>query len=121
MLERALIEGDRAVGLMTHDLPPNSAPADAATLIAPRLIELCFQTAGVWEIANQGVMALPLAIGSVTTYRQPEQAEGARLFALVEAVDGGTAFDARVVDESGTVYVALTGYRTVQLPGNVTL
>jgi hypothetical protein len=36
-------------------------------------------------------------------------------------VDGGTAFDAQVLDEAGNVYVDLHGYRTVRLPGNVTL
>jgi hypothetical protein len=34
-------------------------------------------------------------------------------------VNGG--FDAQVVDESGTVYVKLVGYRTAQLPGSVSL
>jgi malonyl CoA-acyl carrier protein transacylase len=121
VLERALLDGDQVLGVMTHDLPPNSAPADAPTLMAPRLIELCFQTAGIWEMANKGVMALPLGVGAVTVYRQPEQANGARLFALVKALDGGAAFDAQVLDEAGNVYVDLRGYRTVQLPGNVTL
>jgi hypothetical protein len=89
--------------------------------MAPRLIELCFQTAGVYEMATKGAMALPLAIGAVTAYRQPEQANGARLYALITPVDGGAAFDAKVVDETGNVYVDLHGYRTVQLPGSVNL
>ena len=46
-------------------------------------------------------------------------AGGARLCALVTARDGGAAFDARVVDESGNLYVELQAYRTVQLPGEV--
>lgn len=89
--------------------------------MAPRLIELCFQTAGVWEIKTKGVLALPMSLGSVTTYRQPEEANGERLMALVRAVDGGASFDAQVVDESGNVYMQLNGHRTVQLPGSVTL
>jgi acyl carrier protein/NAD(P)-dependent dehydrogenase (short-subunit alcohol dehydrogenase family) len=121
VLERAFVSGGQTLGVMSAQLPPNSVPADAATLMAPRLIELCFQTAGIWEMANRGVMALPLGIGSVTVYRQPEQANGARLYALVRAVDDGAAFDARVLDDSGNVYVELHGYRTVQLPGSVTL
>ena len=75
----------------------------------------------LYEMATAGVMALPLAIGSVTTYRQPEQAGGARLYALVTPVDGGAAFDAQVVDDAGNIYVDLHGYRTVQLPGSVNL
>jgi hypothetical protein len=121
VLEQAHVEGERAVGLLAEGLPPNSSPHGVASLTAPRLIELCFQTAGLWEMAAKQVMALPLAIGSVTTYRQPEAAAGRRLYALVTAVDGGAAFDAQVVDGAGEVYVDLKGYRTVQLPGSITL
>ena len=121
VLERAGVDGNRAVGLLAANLPPNAAPADVASVLAPRLIELCFQTAGVWDIQTTGTMALPLGIKSVTTYRQPEEAQGQRLYALVEAVDGGDAYHAQVVDEAGRVYVDLKGYRTVDLPGSVSL
>jgi hypothetical protein len=121
VLERVQVEGDRAVGLMTANLPANASPADTASLMAPRLIELCFQTAGIWEIRTKGALALPMAIEAVTTYRQPEAANGGRLYALVQTLEGGARFNAQVVDESGQVYVDLTGYRTVQLPGSVSL
>jgi hypothetical protein len=121
VLDRALIDGERVIGVMAEGLPPNDTLSAAPLLMAPRLIELCFQTAGVYEMATAGVMALPLAVGSVTTYRQPEQADGARLYALVTPVDGGAAFDAQVIDDAGNVYVDLHGYRTVQLPGSVNL
>jgi hypothetical protein len=121
VLERAWVEGDRAIGLMADGLPADTTPSGVESLMAPRLIELCFQTAGLWEMAATGVMALPLAIGSVTTYRQPETAVGRRLYALVTAADGGAAFDAQVVDQAGNVYVDLKGYRTVELPGSVKL
>jgi len=125
VLDHAQLDGERVIGVMAESLPPNSAPSVGAdvspALMAPRLIELCFQTAGVYEMATKGVMALPLAVGSVTTYRQPEQADGARLYALVTPVDGGAAFDAQVLDDAGNVYVDLHGYRTVQLPGSVNL
>jgi NAD(P)-dependent dehydrogenase (short-subunit alcohol dehydrogenase family) len=121
VLERAQVEGDRAVGLMAEGLPPNTAPEGVESLMAPRLIELCFQTAGIWDMATKGVLALPLAIGSITTYRQPEAATGRRLYALVTAMDDGAAFDAQVVDDVGDVYIDLHGYRTVQLPGSVEL
>jgi len=41
--------------------------------------------------------------------------------AIVEAVDGGAVFKAKVVDKSGNLFVELNGYRTVQLPGTVSL
>ena len=100
---------------------PNSDPADTASVLAPRLIELCFQTAGVWDIQTTGTMALPLGVGSVTAYRQPAEANGRRLYAVVEAIDGGESYNAQVVDEAGNVYVDLKGYRTVDLPGSVSL
>ncbi len=121
VLEAVQVEGNEALGLMAANLPPNHNPAEAASLMAPRLIEFCFQTAGVWEMKTKGVMALPLGIQSVTTFRQHEDAGDKRLYALVEAVDNGTHFNALVVDEDGEVYVKLTMYRTVQLPGNVSL
>ena len=121
VLDRVLLDDDQAIGVIADHLPPNTCPDAAASLMAPRLIELCFQTAGIWEMERHGMLALPLAVGAVTAYRQPEHAEGARLYALVTAVDGGAAFDAQVVDEAGNVYVDLKGYRTVQIPGSVTL
>jgi len=115
------VDGQMAVGLMADALPPNTAPADTASVLAPRLIELCFQTAGVWDIQTNGTMALPLGIGAVTAYRQPEEAAGRRLYARVEALSGGESYNAQVVDEAGNVYVDLKGYRTVDLPGSVSL
>jgi NAD(P)-dependent dehydrogenase (short-subunit alcohol dehydrogenase family) len=120
VLERAGVDGDQAIGLLAAGLPSNTDPADAASVMAPRLIELCFQTAGVWDIKTTGTMALPLGLASVTAYRQPEEADG-RLYAIVRALDGGEAYDAQVVDERGNVYVTLKGYRTVDLPGSITL
>ncbi|MFZ2518662.1 MAG: SDR family NAD(P)-dependent oxidoreductase, partial [Anaerolineae bacterium] len=119
VLDQVGMVGSTVVGLMAGNLPANTSPSAAETLMAPRLIEFCFQTAGIWELATTGAMALPMAIGRVTTYRQPEQASGQRLFALVTPVAGGTSFDAVVVDETGNVYVQMTGYQTVRMPGSV--
>jgi hypothetical protein len=120
VLEQVQVNGDEAIGLMAASLPPDTNPADAASLMAPRFIELCFQTAGIWDIHTNNALALPLSIERVTTYRQPETAEG-RLYGVVTAVDGSASFNAKVVDETGNVYLELTGYRTVQLPGRVSL
>ncbi|WP_420628265.1 SDR family NAD(P)-dependent oxidoreductase [Candidatus Leptofilum sp.] len=120
VLESVQVDGGTAIGLLAQDLPANCNPVDAPELIAPRLVEFCFQTAGVWEIHSKQQMALPLAIGSVTAYKQEADAKG-RLYAIVEAVDDGAAFNAQVVDKSGNVFVELNGYRTVQLPGEVSL
>ena len=39
--------------------PSNHHPAELPTLMAPRLIELCFQTAGPLGNGQQGRMGLP--------------------------------------------------------------
>ncbi|MCL4868970.1 MAG: SDR family NAD(P)-dependent oxidoreductase [Anaerolineae bacterium] len=117
VLERAQVDGEMAVGLMAAKLPANTNPDAAADLMLPRLIELCFQTAGVWEIQTKQAMALPLAIGEVKAYSPTPN--GQRLYALVQTNNGGQSFNAQVVDSEGKVYVQLSDYRTVQLPGSV--
>jgi len=52
----------------------------------------------------------------VIAYRQPEEAEGRRLYCIATTSDGGEHFDATVVDEAGNVFVTLEGYRTVGRP-----
>ncbi|MBK8989046.1 MAG: SDR family NAD(P)-dependent oxidoreductase [Chloroflexi bacterium] len=116
VLAGAKVEGMTAVGLMADNLPPNTHPADAKTLLAPRLVELCFQLAALWNLETQNAMGFPLGFASVTAYRQPEEAAGRRLYALLNTADG-EHFDVQVVDETGQVYVALRQYRTVARPG----
>ncbi len=115
VIEAAGTEGDTAITLLRANLPPNSHPAEAVALMQPRLIELLFQTAGVWQINAKGEMALPMAVESVSAHRVPDGSE--RLYGLVEAAND--QFNGLVVGESGTVYVSLKGYRTVALPGTV--
>jgi hypothetical protein len=97
---------------MAPDLPP-----EQATDFVPRLIELCFQTAGVRELAAAGRMALPTHVDRVTRYDGAD-APG-RLWAVVTPRDGGEEADAEVVDERGRVRVRLEGYRTTAVPGAV--
>jgi hypothetical protein len=121
VLERARVFDGAAIGELAQELPADRPAGEGAWLQAPRLVELCFQTAGIQQIKKNGVMALPMAIGSASVYRQLSDAEGKRVFSIVTAPDGQGVFDATVVDEKGAVYVKLSGYRTVALPGSVTL
>ena len=111
------MQGGQCVALMPHDLPPNTAPADVESLLAPRLVELCFQAAALWHVKTHNAMAFPLGFASVTAYRQPEEADGRRLYGIVQTTDNGDTFDAQVVDETGNLFVELKGYRTVGRPG----
>lgn len=112
VLEAVWVDGDRAVGRMASSLPPNHTPEGAPTLAMPRLIELCFQTAGIWEQRATGRLALPRGIDRVELLTHVD--DGASVLAVTRAV--GDAFDAEVIDDRGRVVLSLRGYRTVALP-----
>ncbi len=105
------------VGRMTPDLPPAERDGGTAPTTGPRLTELCFQTAGVWEIATTGVMALPTHIDRVVPVAADEASAGSA-HAVVRPRDGA-GVDAVVVDGEGTVLLQLEGYRTIPLPGQL--
>jgi hypothetical protein len=119
VLERAWGDGNRIIGQMPEGLPNHHHPPERRTLMAPRLVELCFQTAGVWEIGVQGRMGLPRHVHQVSLWRAPETADGRRLYAVVIPDPDRGSFDAEVVDTAGNRYVHLSGYRTVALPNGV--
>ena len=107
---------DTAVGQFAKDLPANHSPEELPTLIAPRLIELCFQTAGMYELGIDGRFGLPSKIGRVAKLKEPSVVKS-QLYTVVRHSNGGTGFDADVVDESGNVYMRLENYHTAELPG----
>jgi NAD(P)-dependent dehydrogenase (short-subunit alcohol dehydrogenase family)/acyl carrier protein len=137
VLERAWRDGNRMIGLMARSLPSPHHPAERPTLVAPRLIELCFQTAGLWEMSEQGVMSLPRHVHEVCLWPAPELGGGGvspeetngqdghakttevRMYAVVTPNQDHGSFDAEVVDTTGRLYVGLSGYRTVALPDSV--
>ena len=99
------------VGRFAADLPAGHLPETDSTTTEPRLAELCFQTAGMWEIGETGQMSLPAHADLIVTAGRPQLGEP--LFAVVHPTsDGG--FNCRVVDSSGDVLVRMDGYRTVQ-------
>jgi hypothetical protein len=103
------------VGEMESAVPANHEPAELPTQIAPRLIELCLQTAGIWEMGTQGRMALPEGIAEIQAYGDPATVKG-NVYAVVHVDSGDRGFDADVVDQKGRVLVRLRGYRTIALP-----
>ncbi len=146
VLERAWRDGDRIVGLMAKSLPTHHHPPDKPTLVAPRLIELCFQTAGLWEMSVQGRMGLPqhvdeVRLGVLSGARIPTvkgdgesmprttRGDGPAVSDLPGAASRFCAvitpdldhgkFEAQVIDTTGHQYVCLSGYRTVALPASV--
>jgi hypothetical protein len=117
VLNQAWLNGG-VVGQMAQSLPSNHQPADRQAVLEPRLIELCFQTAGLWEISADGRMGLPLHVRQVRMLRATESASGPLYAVITPQPDGGT-FDAEVVDTAGKVYLQLHGYQTIALPESV--
>jgi hypothetical protein len=119
VLEGVQRSGNGVLGKLNKKLPAFTSEAHAL-LSTPTLVELCFQTAGIWEIGKTGVMALPRSIESLTLYRQ--NVNGAAIYAEVTPFlsrNGELHFDARVVDSKGRLYLELKEYRTTPLPVTV--
>jgi NAD(P)-dependent dehydrogenase (short-subunit alcohol dehydrogenase family) len=116
VVERVRGDGDTASGWFAPGRPLHHQPADEPLTMAPRLVELCFQTAGVHELGVEGRWALPTHVDRVATWGDEDDA--GPIVAVVRPRDDG-AFDARVVGAQGRVLVELEGYRTVDVPDAV--
>jgi NAD(P)-dependent dehydrogenase (short-subunit alcohol dehydrogenase family) len=104
--------GELAVGRWAEGLPPNHAPSSAPTVLAPRLIELVFQTAGLRDVLAEGRMALPRHVAKVAVLGP---AEDGPLCAVVHPATGG-GYDAEVIDAHGAVRARVSGYGTIAMP-----
>lgn len=116
VLEGVQRSGETVLGKLNKSLPAFTG-GDQVLLSTPTLVELCFQTAGIWEVGKTGTLALPRSIQSLTLYRQ--SINGAAIYAEVKPVrtrDGAFSFDARVVDAHGRLYLEMKDYRTTPLP-----
>ena len=106
------------IGLFNDSLPLNHQPSELALKVAPRLIELCFQTAGLWEMGLQGRLGLPLHIDQVRVWPGAEALQ-TPVYAIVTPDAASGSFNAEVLDSSGNRYLQLVGYRTVAVPNAV--
>ncbi len=115
VIEKAWWDGKQIVAQFASNLPPNHEPRGLSTILAPRLIELCFQTAGICEVGIDGRMALPHHVQELRLFREPDPAQG--LFYAVVAPDPVQgSFDAEVLDADGNCYLRVHGYQTIRLP-----
>ena len=104
------------IGLLAEHLPNNHVPAESTATVMPRLIELCFQTAGLWEIGSRNYMGLPHELDCVSSLNIADP-KGGRLYAVVTPNTVSGSFDADVVDASGKRFIHIDGYRTVAAGG----
>jgi hypothetical protein len=113
VLEQARVNADQIVGVWRQGLPDDTVPAGGAGVLGPRLVELCFQTAGLWELGVAHRLGLPRALGELTIFQKPQP--GTPLFAVVKPLEAGARFDGCVVDEAGRVCLAFSNYQTIGL------
>lgn len=118
VIDHAWRNGEQIVGQMASNLPCNHVPPEKPTILNPRLIELCFQTAGLWEMGAVGRLGLPKQIEQISVLRKAQTTEG-NLYSIVTAKVDGAMFDADVIDEAGNLYLKMRGYCTVALPNRV--
>jgi len=116
VLEGVQRSGEVVLGKLQRNLPAITSQGHAL-LSTPILLELCLQTAGVWEAGLTGTLALPSSIGELRIHKH--KTNGVAIFAEVtpgKSADGNLVFDARVVDAKGCVYLEVDNYRTSPLP-----
>jgi hypothetical protein len=117
VLETAWPEHDRATGLLAGDLPAELGRPEKRTVAGPRLVELAFQTAGIWDLGLRGRFGLPQRVDRIRF--GPLADPQGQVQAVVTPRAGEEAFDAEILDESGAVLVSVEGYRTVDFPAEV--
>ena len=114
VLQDAWRQNSIVIGRMAPDLPPNHIPPQPMTTLLPRLLELCFQTAGIHQIGTTGKLGLPHRVGRVRCLSTLEGATGT-LYAVVNPRPA-ERYDAVVTDDTGKIFVELLGYQTIALP-----
>ncbi|MBI4747742.1 MAG: SDR family NAD(P)-dependent oxidoreductase [Acidobacteria bacterium] len=117
VLEKIWKWEDCVAGQFAAELIENHRPMELETQLTPRLIELCFQTAGIWEIGETGHMGLPLHVDRVLKLRTGENVSG-RQVAIIRRDTENNGFDGVVCDGEGNVFLYLQGYRTVEFTAN---
>ena len=114
---RAQRVNGEVTGWFAEGLPPNHEPPELPTLVAPRMIELAFQTAGLAESADQARLGLPLHVQRLELFG-PDGLDRAGSAAVATPMSDGS-YHVDVADSDGRVRLAIHGYRTVALPGSI--
>lgn len=119
VLEGVQKDGEMVLGKLNKAIPPLTG-TDQDMVSVPVLVELCFQTAGIWEISKKGALSLPQSLAALRLYEN--KVNGVAIYAEVKPVqqaNGDLYFDARVIDSHGRVYLEIDRYTTSPLPYGV--
>ena len=111
-------DGKVLVGRLQQPMPPLTSGTHAL-LTAPRLLELCFQTAGVIEIGSTRKLGLPSRIDELRVYEGANDAGARAAQVTVDNNGEGLRFDAVVTDDEGAVLLEVVGYHTSALPSQM--
>lgn len=121
VVERTEVATDRKalVGTLAQPLPSMFRKHGTKALTAPRLLELCFQTAGLMEIGSTKKLGLPSSIDEVLIHAGAD--DSAVRFAEVGVAreNGSLRFEGLVRDAEGKVLMEVKGYRTSALPSTM--
>jgi NAD(P)-dependent dehydrogenase (short-subunit alcohol dehydrogenase family) len=116
VIQEAWRSGDEIIAQFAKNLPENHDPSNLPVAVSPRLIELCFQTASLSGLALESKLGLPFGLREfqICSFAGVKDEE---LFALIKVNSDGT-YDCRLSDAKGSVYMVLSGYKTIDLPGS---
>jgi hypothetical protein len=104
---------------MRTPLPADTTNPNSTSMVGPRMVELCFQTAGVWEIGQTGQMGLPSVVERVTVLDPTPNGKLVVAELQPNSTDNVLSFNACVRDDEGKVYLTVEGYRTSRIPGGL--
>jgi 3-oxoacyl-(acyl-carrier-protein) synthase/NAD(P)-dependent dehydrogenase (short-subunit alcohol dehydrogenase family)/acyl carrier protein len=113
------LSSGQVVGTMRTPLPADTTNPNSTSMVGPRLVELCFQTAGVWEIGQTGQMGLPSVVKRVTVFDPTPNGKPVVAELQPSSSQDALSFDMRVRDSDGKVYLTVEGYRTARIPGGL--
>ncbi len=113
------LSSGQVVGTMRTPLPADTTNPNSTSMVGPRMVELCFQTAGVWEIGQTGQMGLPSVVERVTVFDPAPNGKPVVAELQPHPSQDALSFDMRVRDDDGKVYLTVEGYRTARIPGGL--
>jgi malonyl CoA-acyl carrier protein transacylase len=115
VVDEAWKNKDYFIAEMEDDLPENHQPSKMKTESMPRLIEHCFQAAGIHLLGTEGVMGLPAGAKSVKWYQSWDGKS--KVFAVIEKDEAG--YHAMIVDKKGERILEVEAYTTAEFPMSV--
>jgi NAD(P)-dependent dehydrogenase (short-subunit alcohol dehydrogenase family) len=113
------LSSGQILGTMRSPLPSDTTNPQSASMVGPRMIELGFQTAGVWEIGQTGQMGLPSVVDKVTVFEPAINGQIIVAELSPKLTQDALSFDIKLRDGAGKVYLTVEGYRTSRIPGGL--